>query len=138
MPFRSGPASWSSAARRGSSSGGAPPPVGRLGEDAVAREYERRGARVVGRNVRTPEGEIDLVVRDGAALVAVEVKTRTGAGAGWPAEAVTSRQLARVGRALERLAAGALRAAPRRIDVAEVLVAAGAVVEIRIHQDVTS
>jgi putative endonuclease len=94
---------------------------------------------VLGRNVTTVAGEIDLLVRDGAALVAVEVKTRSGPAAGWPGEAVDARKLARLARALELYAGrGPLGRAPRRIDVAEVLVAGGEVAEVRIHQDVTA
>lgn len=55
--------------------------VGRQAEDAVAIEMERRGYRVVARNARARCGEIDLVVRRGREVVAVEVRSRrTGDG----------------------------------------------------------
>lgn len=47
---------------------------GLAAEDGIARHYERRGLSVAGRRWRGQGGEIDLVVRDGAALVFVEVK----------------------------------------------------------------
>ena len=50
--------------------------LGRWGEAVAARELERRGYRIVDRNVRFSRGEIDLVARDGDVLVLVEVKTR--------------------------------------------------------------
>lgn len=56
------------------------------------------GYRILARNLRTPVGEIDILVRRGRTLAAVEVKTRADlAEAG---ESVTPRQRRRVRRAL--------------------------------------
>lgn len=59
---------------------------GRAAETLAARYLERRGLRVLTRNFRIRGGEIDLVCRDGATLVFVEVRLRSrndygGAGA---------------------------------------------------------
>ncbi len=62
--------------------------LGKAGEDAAATFYRRRGYRIVDRNYRCRAGEIDLVVRRGRLLVFCEVKTRTSALWGAPAEAV--------------------------------------------------
>jgi len=43
-------------------------------EESVAREYTRRGQIVAAKRWRGRYGEIDLIVRDGADLVFVEVK----------------------------------------------------------------
>lgn len=72
----------------------------RLGRDAeglVADALERRGARIVARNVRTStvRGEIDLIALDGRALVFVEVKAlraESVAGPERPAMAVGHRK----------------------------------------------
>ena len=74
--------------------------VGRRGEELAARHLERLGFTVVGRNVRLPGGEIDLVARQGDELVFVEVKTRIGDESLAPDELVTASKLSR----LERLA----------------------------------
>ncbi|MCR5695157.1 MAG: YraN family protein [Clostridia bacterium] len=52
---------------------------GRAGEDACAKEYEKRGCSVIARNWRKGKiGEIDLIVLDesGRTLCFCEVKTR--------------------------------------------------------------
>ncbi|MEV7615218.1 YraN family protein [Streptomyces sp. NPDC089799] len=51
--------------------------LGRYGEDLAARRLTEAGMRVIARNWRSgPGGEIDIVARDGDALVVCEVKTR--------------------------------------------------------------
>lgn len=63
-----------------------------------------RGYRPVARNLKTPVGEIDLVVRRGRVLAVIEVKTRgTLADA---AESIRPQQQARIRRATEWLLNG--------------------------------
>jgi putative endonuclease len=61
-----------------------------LGEDAAARYVERLGWQVLARNHRTREGEIDIVARDGGALVFIEVRTRASESFGTPEESLTA------------------------------------------------
>lgn len=56
----------------------------------------KKGYEALERNYRTRHGEIDLVVRDEAALVFVEVKLRRGTGFGDPLEAVTPEKQAKI------------------------------------------
>ena len=63
--------------------------LGRKGEYAAVRFLERCGYDIVERNWTCFAGEADIIARDGEAVVFVEVKTRTGASNGLPAEAVT-------------------------------------------------
>jgi len=63
------------------------------GEDLAAETLSKQGYRLVERNVRTPYGEIDLIVErempDKPPLtVFVEVKTRSSTSFGYPEEAV--------------------------------------------------
>ena len=51
-------------------------PLGERGENVAARFLQRAGYKILGRNYRTPVGEIDIIARDGKTLVFVEVKTR--------------------------------------------------------------
>ena len=75
--------------------------LGRKGEAIAARHLVRSGLTIVERNWRCPQGEIDLVARDGDEVVFVEVKTRSSVAFGHPLEAITVQKLAR----LRRLAA---------------------------------
>ncbi len=68
--------------------------IGRWGENVAAAFLEQRGYHVIERNVRTRQGEIDLVARqETGGLVFVEVKTRTNDSFGLPEEAVDDRKL---------------------------------------------
>ena len=69
--------------------------LGRRAERLVALRLELAGWRLVGRNVRLPSGELDIVALDGSTLVFVEVKAgRAGATVGpeRPAHAVGRRK----------------------------------------------
>ena len=63
--------------------------LGRSGETAACAALERRGYAILARGYRSRAGEIDIVAADGPTIAFVEVKTRTGAAYGAPAEAVT-------------------------------------------------
>ena len=68
--------------------------TGALGEDLAARYLELRGWRLLARNLRAGQKEIDLLATDGDCLVFVEVKLRCGDRYGRAAEALTGRKLA--------------------------------------------
>jgi putative endonuclease len=79
--------------------------IGAYGEEVAARHLRERGMSVLERNWRCPEGEVDIVLRDGATLVVCEVKTRTSLRAGTPHEAISDVKLDRLKRLGERWAA---------------------------------
>jgi len=70
--------------------------LGRLGENLACAELERRGYAILARRYRHAGAEIDIVARDGATLVFVEVKAREGREFGDGAEAVTRRKRRRL------------------------------------------
>jgi putative endonuclease len=76
--------------------------TGARGERLALRFLRRRGYRLVARNFRCPEGELDLVVRRGATLVVVEVRTVTQDYLASPLDSVTAGKRARVARAARR------------------------------------
>lgn len=92
--------------------------AGLAAEDAVARHYARSGREVLASRWRGGSGEIDLILRDGAGVVFVEVKkAATHAEA---AVRVTQRQMARIYAAAAEFLAGepAGQATESRFDVA--------------------
>jgi putative endonuclease len=96
--------------------------LGRRGEDLAAEFLTRRGWRVVARNVRSREGEIDIVASREGIVAFVEVKTRRTVAFGSPAEAVTFRKRLRIrGLAARFLAASEAHAREIRFDVVEVV-----------------
>ena len=72
--------------------------VGRAGEERAAGLLERLGLRVIERNWRCPEGELDLIAVRGDLVVFCEVKTRRSRLWGDPSEAVHPRKQARLRR----------------------------------------
>lgn len=95
--------------------------LGLAGEDAAAAFLEARGYEIVARNVRSRDGEIDIVAARDDLVAYVEVKTRSSRAYGIPAEAVTPRKAARIRRlAAAHLATSDRRAGTVRFDVIEV------------------
>ncbi|NHC13549.1 YraN family protein [Motilibacter deserti] len=99
--------------------------LGRYGEDVAARFLTEAGLVVLERNWRCELGEVDIVARDGDALVVCEVKTRRSASFGTPQEAVTAAKQARLRRLAARwLAERGVHPPQVRIDVVAVTRAA--------------
>lgn len=72
--------------------------LGDEGERLAARYLRRQGYKILARRYRTAMGEIDLIARDGACIVFVEVKTRRSDAAGQPHEAVDAYKQAQLTR----------------------------------------
>lgn len=72
---------------------------GREGEKAAAEYLLSSGIKILDRNFRCPLGEIDLVAKDGEAIVFVEVRSRQIDGICSPEESITMNKRRRVARA---------------------------------------
>lgn len=90
---------------------------GRDGEDAAARYLRAAGFLIVGRNVRGPAGEIDIVARDGDTLVFIEVKARRSRAYGSALGAVDARKRRRLRAAAADYLQFVAPAAKARFDV---------------------
>lgn len=66
--------------------------IGADKEAFVCEWLERHGYRIVERNFRCRNGEIDIVAREGGYLVFIEVKYRSHGTNGLPEEAVDARK----------------------------------------------
>jgi putative endonuclease len=90
---------------------------GAAAEEQAARFLERQGLTIVARNFRTRLGEIDLVAREGATLVFVEVRMRSSDGFGGAAGSIGARKQARIVAAARQFLARIRREPPCRFDV---------------------
>jgi putative endonuclease len=100
--------------------------LGAHGERIAVAYLTRAGLRVLDRNWRCREGELDIVARDTGAIVFCEVKTRRGTGYGLPVEAVTAAKQRRLRILAQRWLAAHDEHAPEvRFDVVGVLVRRG-------------
>jgi putative endonuclease len=105
---------------------------GAIGERAAKKHLRQLGLKYLTANFRSERGEIDLVFRHDDCLVFVEVKTRSSEDWVRPAAAVNARKR----RLLSQCALDYLRLLKNpqvkiRFDIVEVLLADGAVREVR-------
>lgn len=67
--------------------------TGQLGEELAAKYLLSKGYRILVRNYRNREGEIDIICTDGKTLVFAEVKTRRSVRYGTPEESITRKKM---------------------------------------------
>ena len=92
--------------------------LGISGENLACAELQRRGYAILERRYRTRLGEIEIIARDGATLVFVEVKARLSDDFGGAAAAVTAWKQRRVARmAMDYLSRRTVVDCPCRFDV---------------------
>jgi len=73
-----------------------PGETGAKAEERARIYLEQQGLRLVERNYRCRQGEIDLIMQDGETLAFVEVRYRKSTGFGSPAESVTPSKQQRI------------------------------------------
>lgn len=95
-------------------------PMGARAEAHVAERLAAAGWTILARNWRCRLGELDIVARDGACLVCVEVRARRGTRFGSPEESVDARKQARLARLAQAYVQAAGWHGPWRIDVVAV------------------
>ena len=70
--------------------------AGKAGERYAAAYLEERGYRIVTRNYRVREGEIDIIAESASCLVFVEVRERKAGSLVSPLESITPAKRARI------------------------------------------
>lgn len=90
---------------------------GRQWEDAALAHLERHGLVLVEANFRCKLGEIDLILRDGATLVFVEVRQRAAGAPVSAAASIGPAKIRRIIRAAQVYLQRFSRLPPCRIDV---------------------
>lgn len=68
-------------------------PLGIYGEEIASKYLQSHGYKILKRNFKHSNGEIDIVAKDKETLVFIEVKTRKGYTYGSPEESITKRKL---------------------------------------------
>lgn len=91
--------------------------TGQAAEDAALSFLKAQGLRLVKRNFRCRAGEIDLIMRDGAGLVFVEVRYRRQSRFGSALESVTTAKRTKLAAAAKWYLQGADAGSPCRFDV---------------------
>lgn len=96
--------------------------TGRIGEAQAENFLKKAGLKIIARNVRVGYDELDLIARQGDALIFVEVKTRASEEFGRPASAVNLAKRKKLSRAaMHFLKKHKLRPPYIRFDVVEVI-----------------
>ncbi|MGH8372627.1 MAG: YraN family protein [Gammaproteobacteria bacterium] len=92
---------------------------GQEAEDRALAALEKQGLRLLQRNYRCPQGELDLVMEDGEMLVIVEVRYRRNRGFGNAAESIGASKQRKLLLAAQHLLQtdARLRRKPLRFDV---------------------
>lgn len=67
--------------------------LARLGENLAKYHYQSLGYNLLGQNLKTPYGEIDLLFYKKEKIIIVEVKTRTSQKYGLPEDAISSQKI---------------------------------------------
>ena len=63
--------------------------LGRKGEAQAVLFLQKLGFKIIEKNFKKPQGDIDIVALDGQTLVFIEVKTRSSHAYGSPLESIT-------------------------------------------------
>ncbi len=75
--------------------------LGKKGEDIAEQYLLSKGFKIIFRNFRIHRGEIDIIAKEGEALVFIEVKTRTNLEFGEPIQAVNNRKVSQIRKTAE-------------------------------------
>ncbi|WP_405019350.1 YraN family protein [Kitasatospora sp. NBC_00070] len=76
--------------------------LGRYGEEVAARWLTEGGLRILERNWRCAEGELDIIALDGDTIAVCEVKTRSERGFQQPSEGIDQTKAVRLRQLAER------------------------------------
>lgn len=70
--------------------------IGAFGEKLAGEYLKKRGYRILETNYRSPDGEVDIIAKEGEYLVFVEVRTKRGRSFGTPQESITQAKAERL------------------------------------------
>lgn len=97
--------------------------IGKKGERSVASFLIEHGFEIIGRNIHSRFGEIDILAAKNNRLHVIEVKTRTSDAFGHPVETLTKRKFQKIKKTVHALQQDQkIPAKPYHIDFAAVLI----------------
>lgn len=105
--------------------------TGARGERLAEEFLVTNGYRILHRNWRTAQKEIDLIALDGDEIVFFEIKTRSGLNFGLPEEAVTQAKQKHLRQAAEIFSLQYPEDQKFRFDVISILLRAGEIAELK-------
>jgi putative endonuclease len=111
--------------------------IGASGEDIATEYVQKQGYTVLERNFRCKLGEIDIIAKDGAQMVFVEVKTRTSSLFGTPLEAITRKKLLSLVKSAEYYLLTNKLGQNYRIDAVEIVMRKGQLNEVNQVKNIT-
>ena len=98
---------------------------GKAGEDIAERYLIQRGYKIIERNYRSSQGEVDIIAREKDTFAFIEVKTRRSTAFGPPQMAVNQKKQEQLSKAaLYFLKEKRLEEAKARFDVVAILLGA--------------
>lgn len=112
--------------------------LGRWGEATAASFLLGKGFKIIARNYRNWQSEIDLIVTKDEMLIFVEVKTRTGTAFGMPEEFVNATKAKLIMRAAEQYIFDADWENDVRFDIVSILMLPDGSTDIRHIEDAFS
>jgi putative endonuclease len=90
--------------------------TGAQAEQWAVRYLQQQGLKPIAQNYRGRFGEIDLIMRDGASLVFIEVRLRHNANFGGAAASIDAHKQQRIIRTAQQYLAGLAHTPPCRFD----------------------
>lgn len=91
--------------------------IGQDAEDCALAYLQQQGLVLLERNFRCKVGELDLIMRDGAHLVFIEVRERSSPSYGGAAASISPAKIKRIRRAAQFYLLRFAKMPPCRIDV---------------------
>ncbi|GGH52706.1 YraN family protein [Dyadobacter endophyticus] len=112
--------------------------LGRWGETTAASFLLEKGFKIIAKNYRHWQSEIDLIVTKDEMLVFVEVKTRTGTAFGMPEEFVNATKAKLIMRAAEQYIFDADWDQDVRFDIVSIVILPDGTTDVRHIEDAFS
>lgn len=69
--------------------------LGKLGEEIAINYLKNRGYKIIKRNFRTRDGEIDIICEKDNSIIFIEVRTKGNLGSILPEESITKKKIER-------------------------------------------